>query len=68
MAMQVEVFESDHDDAARWTLEFESVPRVGEHLALDAGGHFSYYDVVEVWYRQDGSGSMRTCIRVNLND
>ena len=68
MAMQVEVFSNDHDDVARWILEFESVPRVGEYLALDSGDFLSHYDVIEVWYRQDGAGPMRACIRVRLDD
>ena len=66
--MQVEVYDSDDDDVVLWTLEFEALPRVGEYLALDAGGFFSHYDVVEIWHRQRGSGPMRACIRVKLND
>ena len=66
--MQVEVFNSEDANASEWTLEFDAVPRVGEYLALDAGGYFRHYDVIEVWSRQDASGPMRACIQVRLND
>lgn len=66
--MLVEVFKAEDANAPDWTLEFDAMPRVGEYLSLDAGGYFSYYYVVEVWYRQDGSGPMRACLRVELHD
>ncbi|MGB7656010.1 MAG: hypothetical protein WBL74_11070 [Novosphingobium sp.] len=66
--MQVEVYLNDADDAPRWTLEFAAIPRVGEYVALDAGGLAMYYDVVEVWYRQVATGSMQACIGVKLDD
>lgn len=66
--MQVEVFLAKDAIAAEWVLEFEAVPRIGEYLSLEAGGYFSYYNVIEVWYRQDGSGPMRACLQVELDD
>ena len=68
MAMQVEVLTADNEEAVKWTLEFDALPRVGDYLALDAGDYFSHYNVIEVWHRQDPSGAMRACISVELDD
>ena len=66
--MQIEVFINEADGPPQWTLEIEAVPRVGEYLSLDSDGYFSYYDVVEVWYRQVATGPMQACILVKLDD
>jgi hypothetical protein len=66
----VEAF--DHKDALEplFTAEFEFLPRIGEYLARDtAPGYFVYYNVVEIWHRQDtAEGVFRACIRLEVND
>jgi hypothetical protein len=66
----VEAF--DHADALKplFTAEFEFLPRVGEYLSIDTPpGYFKYYNVVEVWHRQDTAGGVfQACIRVEETD
>lgn len=61
-----------HEDAFEplFTAEFEFLPRVGEYLSIDTPpGYFKYYNVVEVWHRQDtGGGVFRACPRIEEND
>jgi hypothetical protein len=53
-----------------FTAEFEFLPRKGEYLARDTEpGYFVFYNVVEVWHRQDAEGGVfRACIGVELDD
>ncbi|KUR76059.1 hypothetical protein [Novosphingobium sp. FSW06-99] len=66
----VEAF--DHEDALEplFTAEFEFLPRIGEYLSIDtAPGYFKYYNVVEIWHRQDTvDGAFRACIRLQEVD
>ncbi|PTR09346.1 MULTISPECIES: hypothetical protein [unclassified Novosphingobium] len=66
----VEAF--DHEDALTplFTAEFDFLPRKGEYLSIDAStGYFTYYNVVEIWHRQDcKGGAFRACIRLEVID
>ncbi len=66
----VEAF--DHEDAPKplFQAEFEFLPRIGEYLSIDTPpGYFKYYNVVEVWHRQDKvGGAFRACIRLEETD
>ena len=67
--MLVDVFEGEEANTPIFVGEFASVPRAGEHVSFEAGGYFRYYNVLEVWHRQDGvGGKFRPCLRVSLND
>jgi hypothetical protein len=63
--MLVEVFE---DEVLLFEADFHFIPRVGEGISRDSGGYFTYYDVKEVWHRQESSGSFKACLGVALND
>lgn len=64
----VEIYENE-DDPPLFAGDFEFVPRVGETISRDAGGYFKYYEVLEVWHRQDfEAGNFQTCVAVKLND
>jgi hypothetical protein len=66
---QVEVFEGEADGAPLFTAEFSCMPRVGEYLSKDADGYLEYYNVVEVWHREDsGTGRFSPCVRVQRDD
>ena len=66
----VDAFE--HEDALEplFSAEFEFLPRIGEYLSIDTPpGYFKYYNVVEVWHRQDKDGGVfRACIRIQEFD
>lgn len=66
----VEAF--DHEDALKPLIvaEFEFLPRIGEYLSIDTPpGYFKYYNVVEVWHRQDSeAGVFRACMRIEQVD
>ena len=65
----VEVFASKDPETLLFAAEFDFLPRVGEHLARTASGHFQYYDIVEIWHRQDATnGAFRACMLVTLDD
>ena len=65
----VEVFDSKEPETLLFKAEFDFLPRVGEHLARDASGYFQYYDIVEIWHRQDTiDRAFRACMLVTLND
>ncbi|MEN7536340.1 hypothetical protein [Aurantiacibacter flavus] len=65
----VEVFDSKDPETLLFAAEFDFLPHVGEHLARDAAGYFQYYDVVEIWHRQDAvNGAFRACLLVTLDD
>lgn len=66
---QVEVFEGDKSTNLTFVSEFGFLPRAGEYLAKEMDGYFRYYNVMEVWHRQDGeTGAFQACIRVELDD
>lgn len=66
---QVEVFEGEPIDAPIFTAEFSFLPRVGEYLSKHADGYFQYYNVVEVWHREDReTGLFTPCMRVQRED
>ncbi|MDT9601098.1 hypothetical protein, partial [Sphingosinicella rhizophila] len=65
----VDVFEDENADRPLFVGEFSFLPRAGEYIATEAGGYFRHYNVVEVWYRQEGEGQpFRACLRVRLDD
>ncbi|MEL7706666.1 hypothetical protein AAG593_08890 [Citromicrobium bathyomarinum] len=67
--MQVEVFAGEHGETLLFAGDFTAMPRIGETISRDAGGYFEYYDVTDVWYREDGqSGKFNACVSVKLND
>lgn len=53
-----------------FTADFDFLPRTGEYLARDTEpGYFVYFNVVEVWHRQNvQGGAFRACIRLEVND
>ena len=65
---QVEVFEGEAD-APMFAAEFGFLPRPGEYLSKETDGYFKYYNVVEVWHREEsGTGRFTPCVRVQLDD
>jgi hypothetical protein len=65
---QVEVFEGEQE-APTFTAEFEFLPRVGEYLSKLTDDYFEYYNVVEVWHRQDTAAErFKACLRVQRDD
>lgn len=65
----VEAFDSKDAAIPLFTAEFDFLPRVGDYLSRNTEGYFKYYNVVEVWNRQDSeTDAFRACIRVELND
>ena len=64
----VEVFEKD-EMTPLFVGDFSFLPRLGEYISKDMGGYFSYYNVVEVWHREEGeTGVFRACVRVEIDD
>lgn len=66
--MRVEVYEDGDIETKLFVAEFDSVPRVGETVSKDAGGYFQYYDVVDVWYREESAGRFQACLSVRADD
>jgi hypothetical protein len=65
---RIEVFESEAD-APLFTGEFAFLPRVGDYLSKETDGYFTYFNVVEVWHReQEGDGRFVACVRVKRDD
>ena len=64
----VEVFGKD-EMMPLFQGDFPFLPRRGEYISKDAGGYFSYYNVVEVWHREEGeTGVFHACVRVEIDD
>ncbi|WP_423141693.1 hypothetical protein ACOYW6_12820 [Parablastomonas sp. CN1-191] len=63
--MLVEVLDGE---VLLFEADFHFLPRVGETISKDSGGYFTYYDVEEVWHRQEASGAFKACVGVVLND
>lgn len=63
--MSVEVFEGEN---LLFVATFDFLPRIGETLSKDRGGYFTYYEVAEVWHREEPAGAFKACVRVVLND
>ncbi|WP_416462606.1 hypothetical protein [Sphingomonas sp. VDB2] len=66
----VEAFDDRDALEPLFTADFDFLPRIGEYLARDTQpGYFVYYNVVEIWHRQDIDGGVfRACIRLELDD
>jgi hypothetical protein len=65
----VEVFAEGNENSPLFIGRFSFLPRVGDTISQEMGGYFSYYDVLEVWHRQDGTdGTFRACVGVRLID
>ena len=65
----VDVFEGTESEQPLFTAEFDFLPRVGEHIAREAGGYFQYYNIVELWHREDSErGKYCACLRVAIED
>jgi hypothetical protein len=65
---KVEVFGED-EMKPLFVGEFTFLPRLGETISKDAGGYFEYYNVTEIWHREEGdSGVFQACLQVGLND
>lgn len=64
---QVEVYLGEAD-APLFVSRFDFLPRLGETVSKDAGGYFTYYEVIEVWHREAKLGHYCACISVKLND
>jgi Uma2 family endonuclease len=66
--IEVEVLEGEAETLLL-KARFGALPRVGEYLTIDTDGIFKYWNVLEVWHRQDGTGqAFVPCIRVELDD
>jgi hypothetical protein len=64
----VEVYEKD-EMKPLFEGDFTFMPRLGETISKDMGGYFNYYNVVEVWHREEGeTGIFRACVRVRIDD
>ncbi len=64
----VEVYEKD-EMKPLFEGEFAFLPRNGETISKEMGGYFEYYEVVEIWHRDEGeTGAFRACIRVEIID
>jgi hypothetical protein len=64
----VEVYEKD-EMKPLFEGEFAFLPSHGETISKEMGGYFNYYNVVEVWHREDGETSVfRACVRVEIDD
>lgn len=64
----VEVFGKD-EMKPLFEGNFPFVPRLGEYISKEMGGYFNYYNVVEVWYREESeTGIFRACVRVEIDD
>ena len=67
--MPLAVFYEDENEAPLFAGDFDFLPRRGETVSQDAGGYFKYYEVLEVWHRQDfETGNFRACLAVKLLD
>ena len=64
--VDVEIYKTEDEVFLSANLPF--MPRVGEYLSLDLGGYFSYFNIVEVWIRQDPSNGFIACLRIELDD
>ncbi len=63
---RVEVFEGEADKPL-FVADFDFLPRAGEYLSEDAGGHFEYFEIIEVWHRQDQNPDpFKACLSVRL--
>jgi hypothetical protein len=64
----VDVYEKD-EMKPLFEGEFAFLPRLGETISKDMGDYFHYYNVVEVWHREDGKDSVfRAYVRVEIDD
>lgn len=64
----VEVYEKD-ENRALFSGEFAFLPRQGEYISKEMSGYFNYYNVVEIWHREEEeTGVFRACIRVEIDD
>ena len=49
--------------------DFIFLPRIGETISKEMGGYFNYYNVIEIWHREEGeSGIFKACMRVKIDD
>ncbi len=66
---KVEVFVDEDALEPLFAGEFSFLPRVGDYVSKDAGGYYSYYNVVEVWHREEvETGAFHPCVRVRPED
>jgi len=64
----VEVYEKD-ELKPLFEGDFTFMPRLSETISKDMGGYFNYYNVVEIWHREEGeTGIFHACVRVKIND
>lgn len=64
----VEIYEKD-ELKPLFLGDFAFLPRIGETISKEMGGYFNYYNVVEIWHREEGeTGIFRACVRVELDD
>jgi hypothetical protein len=65
---KVEIYEKD-EMKPLFEGDFTFKPRIGEVISREMGGYFSYYNVVEIWHREDAeTGNFQACMRVELDD
>jgi hypothetical protein len=66
--MKVEIYTSDSEMIPLMIGDFHSIPRIGEHLAIDTEGYFNYYNVIKVWHRSVLGSNFVACLEVQLDD
>ncbi|EZP84418.1 hypothetical protein QUC32_14035 [Novosphingobium resinovorum] len=65
---QVEIYDGEGDQLL-FTGGFDFLPRVGESIARDADGYFHYYEVIDVWHREEPeAGRFQPCLAVKIID
>lgn len=65
---QVEVYGKD-ELKPLFEGNFAFLPRVGDTISKDVGGYFDYYNVVDIWHREESNtGTFRACVRVDIDD
>lgn len=48
--------------------ELPFMPRVGEYLAIEVDGYFTYHTVAEVWVRIPEGKPSVACVRTKVDD
>lgn len=65
---QVEIYDGEGDELL-FTGRFDFLPRVGESIAKDTDDYFHYYEVIDVWHREEPeTGRFQTCLAVKIVD
>lgn len=65
---QVEIYDGEGDELL-FTGQFDFLPRAGESIARNTDDYFHYYEVIDVWQREDSeAGRLQACLAVKIVD